>query len=364
MENCINENIELKKRLEELELSNKNLLSQLQKLPNNQPELLPNENTSGNQFGTLLMVVVLFLAVVFGVWLPVVSKHQVSHSSSAAAAAAAASSSITRSCSPSNTMGSSSSNATTAAAVAVAAITTASMISVKSEAQESNQTEQQDPKQKLKMITVVDNSSNMKSTIPYATPCLKSRVLLPMNDDDIMQFEPQASDVNNSTLTSKNPENGPLVSTSTARSKTGTAVELTKVRPFIRKLPTIQKTTPLLNKTLPLSTPNSSGSSNVEYMEQEPQIIILNLASNSLSNQGESVTVLNSGSSIKSNNYRLINQTTNTVNPSSSTTKLTPTRFRLINSGSLSNNIITTTVNTVQHHALNNPSIIKLNSLA
>jgi hypothetical protein len=81
MENYMNENVELKKKLEDLEINNKSLASQLQKLQtalsnnsnisNNQ---LVAENSPSNHFGTFLMILVLFFAVLLGIWSPIITK--------------------------------------------------------------------------------------------------------------------------------------------------------------------------------------------------------------------------------------------------------------------------------------------------
>ncbi len=81
MENYMNENIDLKKKLEYLEINNKSLISQLQKLQtalsnhsttnNNQ---LGTEYSTSNHFGTFLMILVLFFAVLLGIWSPIITK--------------------------------------------------------------------------------------------------------------------------------------------------------------------------------------------------------------------------------------------------------------------------------------------------
>jgi hypothetical protein len=96
MDCYISENSDLKKKLEELASQNKSLLDQLKTLKatlENQPAtpnvnnsiILPGEitSTNSNQFGTLLMVLILFFAVVLGVWSPVFTKDQMTRHLSA-----------------------------------------------------------------------------------------------------------------------------------------------------------------------------------------------------------------------------------------------------------------------------------------
>jgi hypothetical protein len=93
MENYMNENVELKKKLEDLEINNKSLVSQLQKLQSalsNHPTInnnqLPIENSTSNHFGTFLMILVLFFAVLLGIWSPIITKDLKCPSSSTSTA--------------------------------------------------------------------------------------------------------------------------------------------------------------------------------------------------------------------------------------------------------------------------------------
>ena len=144
----MSENIELKKRLEDLELNNKTLLSQLQKMQNT----LNQSNT--NQFGTILMVVVLFFAVVLGVWSPLLTKDQLSSSSS----------------SSSSTTSSSSSSSSTA--------TRAASTSASSNSKTASENT-------LKSVVEGEEIIPFKS---YASKNLKSRVLVAV-DDELVSFD-------------------------------------------------------------------------------------------------------------------------------------------------------------------------------
>lgn len=155
MESYVNQNTELKKRLEELELNNKKLLAQLQRMQSSLQstsvkdtttvikqegvDYFPDVNTTdskldsfesasnnASQFGTMLMVIVLFVAVLLGVWSPVVTKDQIASSTS---------SSTSTSSSSATTRAATSAAATVATAAATAAITTSS-ITLKTESLE------------------------------------------------------------------------------------------------------------------------------------------------------------------------------------------------------------------------------------
>ena len=139
VDSYINENIELKKRLEELEINNKTLLAQLQKMQTT----INQSNT--NQFGTILMVVVLFFAVVLGVWSPLLTKDQMSSSNTAAA-------------------------------------NTANVAAAKAANPPSTSTTTENA-----LKAVVENDE-IRPFSPYATPNLKSRVLLAV-DDELMSFD-------------------------------------------------------------------------------------------------------------------------------------------------------------------------------
>lgn len=335
MENYINENYELKKRLEDLELNNKSLLSQLEKMKASlaSPSLslsssythstidsssninitdfnTCNSNTSNqsNQFGTLLMVMVLFFAVLLGVWSPVLSKDQLTHS---AAVTASTIISGTSSRSASNSICSSPASSTAAAVAVVTAAASASVASFAAIKQQQDQCS--------------------SDSIDAESPSLKSRVMLSLNEDELMSFETGSA----SLLVNGDPS--PNQFSSTARSKTGTAVELTKVRPFVRKLPTIQKAPSLMAKSTNQGQGQASDFIFLNNSNDDGQIIILNLANN---NQHDSMTNGNNKGSSFTNNYRVINaasnqqQSSKTTSTSTSTSKL-PTRFRVINNSSI-----------------------------
>ena len=331
MDNYINENVELKKRLEDLELNNKSLLSELKKMQaslesSNQSDLIEigAAHNSSSQFGTLLMVVVLFFAVVLGVWSPVFTKDQVCHSAAAAAATAATTTVGARATQP-TLLGSSSSGVAAVAAVAAAV---ASVATVKTESVSEDAVEMEPQSADL----------GLKS----------SKVVLTLSsEDELMSLDPalatQISAVNH-----------------VARSKTGTAVELTKVRPFIRQLASIQKPAAgLSKKNGSLALPVMCASPQSEPMhDAEAQIIVLNLANSESSDSAPKtanlpVTLLGVSSkpigvaNSNGGNYRVVNSTSPQANPIGSPSKLA-TRFRVIN-------------NSNQHLTLN-PSIIKLNS--
>lgn len=104
METYINENVELRKRLEDLEINNSMLLSQLQKV---QASLSPDaastsnntasvddttSSTQANSCFTLLMVMILFFAVLLGISSPsqTFAASKADHVSSMATVTAAA----------------------------------------------------------------------------------------------------------------------------------------------------------------------------------------------------------------------------------------------------------------------------------
>jgi hypothetical protein len=89
MESYINENTILRKRLDDMDNKNKNLLTQLQKLQDNFNQVKREEevedvnpfdhhqtttNSSSHSFATLLMVLVLFFAVLLGLYSPFITK--------------------------------------------------------------------------------------------------------------------------------------------------------------------------------------------------------------------------------------------------------------------------------------------------
>lgn len=217
MENYINENVQLKKRLEHLELNNKNLMQQMQKMQVSisqdnkidfQNDLTDESSTttsntlnitSANQFGTLLMVLVLFFTVLLGVWSPLISKEV---SQASATAAAAASIGVRSNRANVNSMPFSAASATTTAAVAVASLAVASSVAqVKSEslspAQGNGDEAMDDPGMHLGNFS------------------LKNIIVNDDEDDFLANDAILTGQVNNNNLTTM--------------SKRGTAVELTKV---------------------------------------------------------------------------------------------------------------------------------------
>ena len=415
MENYINQNVELKRRLEDLELNNKNLLAQLQKMqtslqqtPNttvsttvssnqhqqqlhaintntitdfNDDDLnffvqQPNSNST-NQFGTLLMVLVLFFAVVLGVWSPVFTKDQIAHS----AAAAAATTSV-------NSRGPISHVITTSAVAVAAAVAVAgnNVATVKTESvsptpspmpdgADSPDSTEADSVALLKSDTH-DQLRNIRPMSPYATPNMKSRVLLStFTDQDDQDLTENSCDATSSSSTS-------LI----ARSKTGSAVELTKVRPFIRKLPESLVSTKsegsqsseyvLLNSNnINSNNNNSTNISSNSNVDEGGQIIVLNLSNNQNSlaslmskpteHSSSETPKLNinliGNTTVSSTNYRVINTTSmNKLQPVGGGKILPTTRFRLINNNSIAS--VVNTYNNMHQRSSNIPSIIKLSS--
>ena len=386
MENYVNENIELKKRLENLEQNNKDLLNQLQKIQatlvnaRQCPSQLSTDlfssdftdpiqgNNSSNQFGTLLMVLVLFFAVVFGVWSPVITKDQISHTAAAAAASSNRGHAI-----------STSSNNAATVAVCAAATAAAAVASVKIESDSPSLL----PAESQEDVDIFHESSserisdNIRPLSPYATSNLKSRVLLSLNEDEFSNDVAKPGQC----FSPSNDQSSLSTNALTARSKTGTAVELTKVRPFMRKISSIQKNNGSMPSTnLPLvtncvSSPYTNSNSG-EYIilnnsNEDAQIIIFNLAQNNGTNQGASYKIVDSNEtklgnpiSVKSGNQSMltlntvnaVNANYRVINNSQQNAKIStnnpapklPTRFRLINNSMVNG-----------HHS---PSVIKLNS--
>lgn len=222
MENYINENVELKKRLESLEINNKSLLHQLQKIKSSiegtasdTKALDFNEDAataaapqnkdvlniqSANQFGTLLMVLVLFFTVLLGVWSPMITKDHMSQASATAAAAASISvRSATRS--PSGSFSYSAASATTTAAVAAASLALVSSVAaVKSESLSPQ---------------AVDQASCADMQIQQS---FNHRPVIMNDDEDDFLADDLilTGQINNNVLTT--------------RSKAGNTIELTKVR--------------------------------------------------------------------------------------------------------------------------------------
>lgn len=214
MENYINENVELKKRLESLEINNKSLLQQLQKMKSSiqcttgDEALDFNEDAatavapqnkdvlniqSANQFGTLLMVLVLFFTVLLGVWSPMITKDHMSQASATAAAAASISvRSATRS--PSGSFSYSAASATTTAAVAAASLALVSS------------------------VAAVKSESLSPQAVDQASSCFNNRPVIMNDDEDDFLADDLilTGQINNNVLTT--------------RSKAGNTIELTKVR--------------------------------------------------------------------------------------------------------------------------------------
>jgi hypothetical protein len=345
MESCINENAQLRKRLESLEVTNKTLLQRLQSNPGQILDInidSTNNITSGNQFGTLLMVLVLFFTVLLGVWSPMITKNQLGQASATAATAAAASMSVRNTRSPVNLAGSYSA---TVGAVAFASIAVAgSMQCVKSESLS--------PGGGGSNGNLVDSDDGMFSMRPVIVNDVEDEFLA---SDAILTGQ-----VNNSNL-------GLM-----AKSRAGQAVELTKVRPFIRKVPDfsaainqqhedaqqnniiVLTSTANLQKVVANDSTNNSTIpvtnliNNNGCQSQQQQKNVLNLQNTS------TISMLNGNS-----NYRVItntlqaNSNNNKTNLCSNTATKLPTRFRLINNG----------INAINTHHLT-PSVIKMNTLA
>jgi hypothetical protein len=389
METYINENSELKKRLEELELNNKSLLSQLQSmrvtlensdttaqqsLALQQPENvcgLAVQSSNTSQFGTLLMVLVLFFAVVLGVWSPVFTKDQMvrhfSTTNAATSASATAASAAAASTTTTSTAAAAASSATTATATNVI---TSGLVNQQQRVSNSIASG-------AAAVTAVCAAATSAAVASAAAFSVKTESVTPSHSpnnsgETLNSSSQEQNDMDTIASTVSFVESGQLnhVTTlfntnnnanSVARSKTGTAVELTKVRPFIGK---VAKT----NRTDEEQPSNSS------------QIIILNIANTNSAPMNDVVSSATSSSfssilgakmghhatkqtincaSPNAGNYRVINtnaHSTNGLSPSAATTgtKL-PTRFRVINNNNHNSN---------GGGAYAGPSIIKLNSLA
>lgn len=288
MENYINENHELKKRLEDLELNNKNLLLQLEKMKcslsigdnsiqsfnqtindiNQSQQQQQGNNT--NQFGTLILVLVLFFTVVFGIWSPILTKDQLTNSVPAAATG------LTRS--------QSTATASSVAVVAVATAAAAASASAKGEQQAADE-----PKQSIRQIIYDETVPNLKRKL---------------SDEDESAVELISGQANSSM----------------ARSKTGTTVELTKVRPFIGKIANIGKNSTIISKTIQTNQTAPQGDYQLvlNQTNEDGQVIILNLANGQSSDIPKQM-----------NNIRVINSTPNVAK--------VPTRFRVISNTNPSN---------------------------
>lgn len=339
MENFINENYELKKRLEDLEINNKTLINQLKKMQTNSSNgsssslslsnvanypTIDSEagcGQSSSQFFTLLMVLVLFFAVLLGIWSPVtLNKEQLGHSVVAAAAVAATAQVAAAQRSPANSLVGTASSTSAAVAVAAAAVSfaaTSGFIKTETNDVDAQQQQQQQPPGL--------NDAQTKTVCELD----KSQTQFKQDDEFVPVYDPP------------NPSTTAII----ARSKTGTAVELTKVRPFIRKLQQQQQDSSLCanfkkaktngnNLKLPVGCdavgePSLNSSNN--------QIIILNLNQSAAAPSSSPSTILNNelsnGTTAKTlaNHYKLINN-----HP----TKLT--KFRVINNNNNPNNSIST----------------------
>ncbi|CAF0880318.1 unnamed protein product [Brachionus calyciflorus] len=324
MENYIHENQELKRRLEDIELNNKKLLLQLETMKSNlttppfssqnlqhtynqAPSIANDLNQSQsnpNQFGTLLMVLILFFTVVFGIWSPVISKDQLTNSATCTT--------TTTTSTTAAATGLARPHSSSIAAVVVATAAAAATVSAEIEAQNEESLINR------KSITNFDDEKS-------AT--LKRKFL---DDDDLMI----GIESNNNLIVSQN--------SFIARSKTGTAVELTKVRPFLGKFPTISKNKCMTNKSSFSGQANQTISSHTDYFisnnnnyhnssnnisSEEGQIIILNLNNNNNNNSNRQEITKNI------NNIRVIN--TNQASTKSSTTK-----FKVINNNSINQAVI------------------------
>jgi len=401
MDCYISENSDLKKKLEELASQNKSLLDQLKTLKatlENQPAtpnvnnsiILPGEitSTNSNQFGTLLMVLILFFAVVLGVWSPVFTKDQMTRHLSAtstmtntASVAVAATNVASSNISQRIQTNSISSSAAAVAAVCAAASAIASTFNLKTESVSpthspddiSNTHQDEMPPSLVFHQSQFGNKDLESPLIPFEGELVK---LFPKAENgEQSAIETNSHLINNVILNNNN---------TLVRSKTGTAVEITKVRPFIGKASTLAKTVainglkPNSLLTLPTThnhyqtpvlannTNNNQSQEDMPLSNDDAQILVLGLPAtnsnelkspssstcfNTLSSKISQKININSNDNKLGGNYRVINTNTNVgftggSSPCSST-KLT-TRFRVINSN--------------QSGGYSNPSIIKLSA--
>lgn len=247
------ENRELKKRVEDLEINNKNLLTQLQKCQNPQASNSINNNNT-NHFGTTLMIIVLFFAVVLGIWPPLISKTRISSSTTTP---------------------------------------TASNVSSSNEnSSDSNSCEN----------PVVLESNNLKPFVSFSTAKIANEV--EFSSFDVSKLNSgheggQASIRNKMDL-------GVHHASSIGHSKTGSAVELTKVRPFLNNknnqkivtsttapsnnnsITNSSLTTPVLPKIITINSidANNQRKTTSEYIyindtNKDAQIVIVNLPKSS-----------------------------------------------------------------------------------
>jgi hypothetical protein len=273
-------------------------------------------NTSIHHFGTLLLVLVLFVAVVLGVWSPVYTKEH---------------------------------NAVS---------------QVASETYKTNPS----------TVSSTERSMGPRtSTMPSSVTLTKHEIASSPVDKAFDVVESVKTIDSHSYSDELNEMDSAQNANNIVRSKTGTTVELTKVRPFIRKMQS--SATGSANSSEPMLMLNGSNSA------EEGQIIILNLnsQSNNALNKANVDCLVKSTSTLKTNvysaasesskkslgsNLRVINTASNLapINGSSlfhfSPSKMP--KFRIINNPSTA---ISTNPNDVKEHTVTlNPSVIKFNS--
>jgi hypothetical protein len=263
----ISENIDLKKQLEDLEENNRILLAKLQKVQNS----MAQSDTA--KFGTTLIVVIFFIAVLLGFWCPSIEHDNILQLK------------------PTNDASANKSTAN---------------------------------KSRLRSLVNDETNKNGKSSEIAVAEQLNSNVLFELNNDLLLDFtslegekadayinvdfDKQSSQntvadiISNSASVDTSWSSSPpsptrlgntILNTSinSGRSKTGTAVELTKVRPFVPK-PTVNN--------LMLANINKT------KVVNEPQIIILNLSKN----------VVKSTTNVRVNTYNNLQQMDSTANQS------------------------------------------------
>ena len=397
MESYVNENRELKRRLDDLELNNRSLLSQLQKMkdsllsssgskdttsaspsagcgvdrshhslvpmfdPMTSSALVDNAHNMNSQFGTLLMVIMLFFTVVLGVCSPIVSKDQLAHSATAAVTAVA-SAGLNR-----HAGSSSSASAATTAAVAVAAAA-ASFASTTIKRESLSPRPQSDE-------CAADKSMDCGSDNCEAAASSSSAVSSPLGT--VVSLVASNLDKSGGSLLN-NAAAAAAAAAVMARSKSGTTVELTKVRPFIRKLPngaaTIQKTGQYLPTSADypvLSGADESGHAAGPVNATGSQVIIVNLGGSGSSSPASANSANLAGGLAKAGSYRVVTTTSTTAAAAANATNhlagttagsggKIQTRFRVINSssGGLAGSGSSTSGSLVAP-----PSILKINSV-
>jgi cyclic AMP-responsive element-binding protein 3 len=312
MDTYINENSELKRRLDELARNNKSLLSQLQSLKatlessSSQSAISTDSltttttttttlvsgttSTNPNQFATLLMVLVLFFAVVLGVWSPVFTKDHLIQSFSRTPT-----------------------TATTTTSTAAATITTAATKIVQNRLSHRGCGVGGGPS-----VAATTNSLSSSAAATVTAVCAAASAVAAVT----VKTEPESVK-----------DASPL-----ARSKTGSQIELTKVRPFLSK---VTNKLPIQQQQQQQATNDSAN------VEESGQVIFLNIANSDSSPTGSPVTlkpnfnILSSKMSQKCDNsklggnYRVINTNTGAaaaaaMSPCGGGGKL-PTIFRVIN---------------------------------